>query len=114
GMPGVETALPVMLDAAHAGRCTVTDVVRWMCAGPARVYGIAGKGSIEIGFDGDLALVDLGAKRKVGARGYFTKVGWSPFEGRELQGWPVMTIVRGHVVFRDGVSIGAPRGRSVR
>jgi dihydroorotase len=114
GMPGVETALPLMLDAAFRNRCTVVDVVRWMCAGPARVYGMLGKGSIEIGFDGDLVLVDPQAGRKVGDRPYFTKVGWSPFEGALLHGWPVMTVVRGRIVFRDGAMIGSPEGKPIR
>jgi dihydroorotase len=114
GMPGVETALPLMLDAAKRGSGTVVDVVRWMCAGPARVYRIEGKGAIEIGFDGDLALVDLSAARTVGERGYFTKVGWSPFEGMRLSGWPVITIVRGRVVFREGAIVGPAMGRPIR
>jgi dihydroorotase len=114
GMPGVETALPLMLDAAARGLCTVDDVVRWMCEGPARCYGILGKGRIEIGYDGDLALVDLARTERVGARGYFTRVGWSPFDGVELRGWPVMTIVRGGIVFREGQIATAIDGRPVR
>ena len=101
GMPGVETSLAVMLDASHRGLCSVDQVVKWMCSEPARIYGMRGKGRLEIGMDGDLALVDLGKNEKVGARGYFTKVGWSPFDGRPVTGWPIMTVVGGQVVFRD-------------
>lgn len=111
GMPGVETALPLMLDAAARGLCALGDVVRWMCEGPARVYGIVGKGKLEVGADGDLALVDLRATRRVGERGHFTRVGWSPWDGAPLQGWPVLTVVRGRVVFEDGAIAGAPAGR---
>ncbi|MCK6548158.1 dihydroorotase [Myxococcota bacterium] len=114
GMPGVETSLAVMLDAAARGLCTVEDVVRWMCDAPARCYRIEHKGRIELGFDADLALVDLGARRVVGARPFFTRVGWSPFEGMELQGWPVTTIVRGQIVFRDGQIVEGVRGRPVQ
>lgn len=102
GMPGVETSLPAMLDAANRGLCAVTDVVRWMCEAPARCYRIEQKGRLEVGLDGDLAVVDLRLKKRVGDRPYQTRVGWNPFDGVELQGWPVMTVVRGHVVCRDG------------
>lgn len=101
GMPGVETSLAVMLDAAHRGQCTVEDVVRWMTAGPADVYKIVGKGRLKVGFDADLALVDLARTEKVGARGYFTKSGWSPFDGMSITGWPVRTYVGGNLAFAD-------------
>lgn len=114
GMPGVETSLAVMLDAASRGLCTIPEVVRWMCEGPARCYRITGKGRIAVGMDADLALVDLGARRVVGERGYFTRVGWSPYEGQELAGWPVMTFVRGQLVFRDGEILGGVRGAPIR
>lgn len=113
GMPGVETALPAMLDAAHRGLCSVEDVVHWMCEGPARCYGIRNKGELVVGADADLALVDLARAEKVGARGYFTKVGWSPFDGQTFTGWPVMTIVGGQIVFADGQVNDTVRGSEV-
>jgi dihydroorotase len=114
GMPGVETALPVMLDAAHRGLCRVEDVVRWMTDGPRRCYGIVGKGRLQVGADGDLALVDLARRTRVGDRPYQTKVGWNPFEGTWLTGWPVMTIVLGQVAMRDGEIDDTVRGRPLR
>lgn len=114
GMPGVETALPVMLDAAARGLCTISDVVRWMAEAPARIYRIDGKGRLAVGHDGDVVLVDPRAKQKAGERGYFTRSGWSAFEGIELQGWPVMTLVRGTVVFREGRIVEGNRARPVR
>ena len=113
GIPGVETSLAVMLDAAHRGLCSVEQVVRWMCSEPARIYGMKGKGRLEVGFDGDVALVDLAKTEAVGARGYFTKVGWSPFDGRSNTGWPIMTIVHGQVVFRDNEIQPGVRGREI-
>jgi dihydroorotase len=110
GMPGVETSLSAMLDAASRGLCSVDDVVRWMCDAPARCYRIERKGRIELGYDGDLALVDLRSRRRVGDRPYQTRVGWNPFEGMELQGWPVMTVVRGVPVYRDGQIVESHRG----
>ncbi len=100
GMPGVETSLPLMLTHAKNGRCSFSDVVKWMCEGPARVYGIEKKGSLIEGFDGDLAIVDLERKRIVADDQTWTRVQWSPYEGMELTGWPTHTVVDGNVVHR--------------
>ena len=113
GMPGVETSLAVMLDAAHRGLCSVEDVVRWMCSAPADIYGMKGKGRLAVGMDGDVTLADLAKTEKVGARGYFAKVGWNPFDGQAITGWPVMTIVHGQVVFRDNEIQPNVRGREI-
>ena len=98
GMPGVGTSLPVMLTHAMDGKCTLSDVVRWMCAGPAKVYGIKNKGSLIEGFDGDLTLVDLENNRIIQDTDTWTRVGWTPYAGRSLTGWPIYTIVDGQIV----------------
>jgi dihydroorotase len=105
GMPGVETSLPLMLHGVHEGRCTLRHVVRWMCEGPARIYGLRRKGRLEVGFDGDVVLVDRKQARTVRAGDLFTKVGWSPFEGWTLHGWPVLTALLGRPVFREGAHV---------
>ncbi len=112
GMPGVETSLPLMLTHAMDGRCSVMDVVDWMCAGPAKVYGMQKKGSLIEGFDGDLALVDLQTRRTITDSDTWTKVGWTPYAGMELTGWPIYTIVDGNVVHKREVN-GPLRGVSV-
>jgi dihydroorotase len=100
GMPGVETSLPIMLTHAKEGKCSVSDVVRWMCAGPAKVYGIKNKGFMKEGFDGDLVLVDLEKNRTISDSDTWTRVGWTPYAGRSLTGWPMYTIVDGNIVHR--------------
>ena len=65
-------------------------------------------------FDGDLTLVDLAARRTIRAADQATRVGWTPFDGKEVTGWPIATVVRGHLVMRDGALVGAPVGRPVR
>jgi len=100
GMPGVETSLPVMLTHALDGRCSISDVVRWMCAAPADCYGIERKGRLQEGGDADLVLVDMETRRVVEDGDVWTTVGWTPFRGRELGGWPVLTIVGGVPVHR--------------
>ena len=98
GMPGVETSLPLMLTHAMNGKCSITDVVRWMCEGPAKVYGMRGKGSLSEGMDGDLVLVDMENHRTFTDADTWTRVGWTPFNGMSLTGWPMLTVVDGQVV----------------
>jgi dihydroorotase len=102
GMPGVETSLPVMLTQAKQGRCTVAQVSNWMSTAVAKAYKIPNKGKIEVGFDADLLLVDLNNYRPVLREELLTKCGWSPFEGWNLTGYPVYTIVGGQVVYEKG------------
>jgi dihydroorotase len=102
GMPNVENSLPLMLNEVHRGRCTLEQVVHWMCDAPARVWDIVNKGRIALGYDADLVLVDLARTRTVRNEEQLTKCGWSAWDGAELTGWPVRTWVLGREVFRDG------------
>ena len=102
GMPGVETSLPLMLTEMKAGRCDLADIQKWMCYGPAEGYRIANKGKILESWDADLTLVDMENAKPVRNEEVFSRAGWSPYEGRELVGWPIYTIVGGKVVFDHG------------
>ncbi|MBD2626243.1 dihydroorotase [Trichormus variabilis] len=102
GMPGVETSLPLMLTEAMAGRCTVAQVANWMSKAVAVAYGIPNKGEISPGYDADLVLVNLNTYRPVKREELLSKCGWSPFEGWNLTGWPVTTIVGGEIVYDKG------------
>lgn len=113
GMPGVETSLPLMLTAAMSGKCTIAQVVRWMSQGVAAAYSIPGKGAIAPGYDADLVLVDLNTYRPVRREELFTKCGWSPFEGWQLTGWPVTTIVGGEIVYHQGQLNTQVRGQAL-
>ena len=104
GMPGVETSLPLMLTHSVEGKCSISDIVKWMCAGPAKVYGIKNKGSLVEGFDGDLTLVDLENNRIIQDQDTWTKVGWTPYAGMELTGWPMYTIVDGNIVHKRQIN----------
>ncbi len=113
GMPGVETALPLMLTQARAGRCTIPQVSHWMSTAVAQAYGIPRKGSIAPGFDADLVLVDLATYHPVRREDLQTKCGWSPFEGWQLTGWPVMTLVGGQLVYDHGTIYSDVRGQAL-
>ena len=112
GMPGVETSLPLMLTHAKSGKCSISDVVKWMCSGPAKVYGIKNKGSLIEGFDGDLTIVDLENYKPIQDSDTWTRVGWTPYAGMELTGWPIYTIVDGIVVHKREIG-GLLRGKSL-
>ncbi|MDB9834453.1 amidohydrolase family protein [Candidatus Poseidoniaceae archaeon] len=99
GMPGVETSLPVMLTHAKEGRCTIEDVVRWMSTNVADCYNMVGKGQLIAGYDGDLVLVDMQQESVVEDQHAWTRVGWNPFRGMSLVGWPMVTVVGGVPVF---------------
>lgn len=113
GMPGVETSLPLMLTQAMQGRCTVAQVSNWMSKAVAKAYGIPQKGAIAPGYDADLVLVDLNTYRPVRREELLTKCRWSPFEGWNLTGWPVMTIVGGQIVYDKGQLNTQARGQAL-
>jgi len=113
GMPGVETSLPLMLTAAMNGQCTVSQVVKWMSQAVAVAYGIPNKGAIAPGYDADLVLVDLNTYRPVRREELLTKCRWSPFEGWNLTGWPVTTIVGGRIVYDQGQVNTEVRGQAL-
>ncbi len=110
GMPGVETLFPLMLDRALNGYCTLPDLARWMCEAPARLYGMVGKGAVKPGYDADFTLVDLQAERTIRNGHLQTRVNWSPYDGCTLKGEVKKTIVRGKVVYENGVVVAEGRG----
>ena len=114
GMPGVQTLVPIMLDHVHAGRLTLERLVALLAGNPARIFGIAGKGRIAVGCDGDFTIVDLEARRAITGDWLVGKCGWSPFLDRTVTGWPLATVVRGHVAMREGELLDAPEGAPMR
>ena len=114
GMPGVQTLLPLMLDHVAHGRLSLQRLVELTSAGPQRVFGMTGKGRIAAGYDADFTLVDLKARWTIEADWLASRCGWSPFEGMEVTGKPVATIIRGQSAMRDGTLADAAFGRPIR
>ena len=110
GLPAVENSLALMLNEVHRGRCTLENVVQWMCAAPARVWDIVGKGRIAEGYDADLVLIDMQRTATIRDADQVTKTGWSPWDGVTLCGWPMHTWVGGRLVYRDGLFDETVRG----
>ncbi len=101
GMPGVQTLVPVMLDHVAKGRLSLQRFVDLTSAGANRIFGIAGKGRMSVGYDADFTIVDLQAKRTITDDWIASKCQWTPFAGRKITGWPIITMVRGKTVMRD-------------
>lgn len=115
GMPGVQTLLPVMVTLALLDELLdLPTIVRMTSEMPAKIYGIQGKGGIQIGNDADFVLTDLYAKRRMERSMVQSKCGWSPFEGEMLQGWPETVILRGRPVIMERERNGEPRGAVVK
>ncbi len=114
GMPGVQTLVPVMLDHVNAGRLSIERFVDLTSHGPARVFGIARKGRIAVGYDADLTIVDMKAARTIENEWIESRCGWTPYDGRAVQGWPAATMVRGHFAMRDGALAPTAHGAPVR
>lgn len=114
GMPGVQTLVPIMLTHVAEGRLTLERFVDLTSHGVNRIFGLADKGRLAEGFDGDLTIVDLKARRTIRHEDMATRAGWTPFDGFEAKGWPVATIVRGNVVMRDDEVVAPALGEPVR
>ena len=114
GMPGVQTLVPVMLTHVNEGRLSLARFVDLASHGPQRVFGIAEKGRIALGYDADLTLVDMKARRVIRSQDQATRAGWTPFDGFEAKGWPMATIIRGQIVMRDGELVTSGAGMPMR
>jgi dihydroorotase len=102
GMTGVQTLVPVMLDHVNAGRLTLERFVDLTSAGPQRLFGIAGKGRIAVGYDADFTVVDLKRRETIRNAWIASRCGWTPYDGVPVTGWPTGTVVRGRVVMWEG------------
>jgi len=114
GMPGVQTLLPVMLTHVAEGRLSLERLVDLTSHGANRIFGLADKGRLAVGYDADLTVVDLKARKVLRHEDMASRVGWTPFDGFEARGWPMATIVRGRVVMRDGEITAPHQGQPVR
>ncbi|MGH6873014.1 MAG: dihydroorotase [Rhizomicrobium sp.] len=114
GMPGVQTLATILLDHVNAGRMSLERFVDLTASSAARIFGIAGKGRIALGYDADFTIIDLKKKRKIENSWIASRCGWTPFDGMTTQGWPIATIIRGRTVMRDHALTQASVGEAIR
>jgi len=101
GMPGIETSLPLMLNHSHISNINIKDIVKWMSENPAIIYKIKNKGFIKEGYDADITIVDMNKEKIVSGKNMQSKCGWSAFDGKNIKGWPIITIVNGNIVYEN-------------
>jgi dihydroorotase len=114
GMTGVQTLVPIMLDHVNKGRLSLLRFIDMTSAGPARLFGIAGKGRIAVGYDADFTIVDLKRRETIENSWIASRCGWTPYDGVEVTGWPVGTIIRGRRVMWEGELVTPAQGQAVR
>jgi dihydroorotase-like cyclic amidohydrolase len=115
GFGGSALIYPYMLTEGVRRGLPLGRIVELVSTNPARAFGLAPrKGAVAIGADADLAIVDMNATHAVTAERLLSAQEYTPFEGMELTGWPVQTLLRGRVVLRDGAVTGEPSGRYLR
>lgn len=114
GFCGVESAVPLILDQVNKGKLTLNHYVKVASEGPAKIWNMyPQKGCIRIGSDADFTVVDMKKKGVIKVDELHSKNKVTPFDGFEVKGMPVATIVRGQIVMRDGKVDGAPAGKLV-
>lgn len=120
GIPGLETALKLMLTGVNQGKTSLNRVVECMSENPAKIYGLyPRKGVIEAGADADLVILNMEKEEILSNERVISKCGWTPYHGMKIKGCPETVMVRGTIVFQDGKVVGkagygkfVPRGTS--
>jgi dihydropyrimidinase len=109
GMPGLEVRQPLMFDAmVSRGRMGLSKFVEITTTTPARLYGLTGKGHIAPGYDADLVLWDPNHTVTYGSNDLHDNVGYNPWEGMTVTGWPKHVFLRGAQIVANGAYQGTP------
>jgi len=116
GIPGIETRLPILFsEGVGKGRITLNQFVALTATNHAKTYGLAGKGSVAIGYDADIAIWDPRKSAKLRQQNLHHGADYTPYEGMDITGWPVATMLRGRFVTRGDELVGSQGdGRYVR
>ncbi len=113
GVPGVQTLLPLLLNAVNENRLSLERLVQLCSQRPAEVFGITNRGIIKCGYFADLVLVDMGMETVLRNEDQHSKCGWTPFHGMRVRGFPVKTLVNGTVIYEKGEVSSKHCGREV-
>jgi dihydroorotase len=108
GTPSTQFYVPLLLDATHRGRISLERVVGLTATEPARAFGLATKGRLDVGCDADIAIVDLDREWVIRDEDVLSKIGWTPYADRSIRGAIERTLVRGRTVYADGRVTGQP------
>ncbi len=114
GMTGVQTLVPIMLDHVNAGRLSLARFVDMTSAGPQRLFGLASKGRLAVGYDADLTVVDMNRTETITNQWIQSRAAWTPYDGVKVKGWPIGTVVRGRRAMWDAALLSPASGQPVR
>ncbi len=114
GTPAVQTMVPIMLNHVHEGRLTLERLVELWSYGPERIHKLSTKGKIKIGYDADFTIVDLKKKKTITNEQQCSISKWTPFDGKDVMGWPIATIIRGNIVMRNDELCSTPIGEPIK
>ncbi|MCD7059301.1 dihydroorotase [Pelagibacterium xiamenense] len=114
GMTGVQTLVPIMLDHVNAGRLSLQRFVDMTSHGPNRLFNLACKGRIAVGYDADLTVVDMNRTEAITNDWVASKAGWTPYDGVSVKGWPVGTVIRGATVMWENELVTPAQGQPIR
>ena len=106
GVPGLETTLPLLLNAVHEGKITIERIIEMTSTNPRRIFNIPEQLDTY-------AEVDLDAPQTFANEGLFTKAGWTPFVGMEIKGKIISTVLRGQIIFNEGRIVDGGSGKVV-
>ena len=101
GIPGLETALPLLLNQINLGNISFNEIRRLLCENPAERFKVENKGQIKEGMDADFVVVDMKKELIIDSDNFYSKAHYSPFDGMKVTGVPIMTILRGEIIMKD-------------
>ena len=113
GLPGLQTFLPAMLKLVNDGVIGLKDLVRLCATEPARLFALEHKGRIEAGADADVVLINMNESLIVRNEDQLSKAQLTPFAGLEVRGRPVLVLLRGQEIMRDGKLVESATGKFV-
>ncbi|MBO3803175.1 MAG: dihydroorotase family protein, partial [Candidatus Brockarchaeota archaeon] len=113
GIPGLETTLPLVLSLVHKGAIDLATLLKAMSSGPAKSFGLEGRGCLDVGMNADLTVVDLKRPWTIDSSKFFSKAKYSPFDGLEVKGCSWATMVGGKLVMQDGEVTAQPGTGSI-
>lgn len=110
GLPSIGLMLPIMItEGVRKNRISLEKVVKLCSYNTAKIFGLhPSKGSLRVGSDADLLIVDLAKRVKFKPDILPSVADFSPYEGMDLTGWPQLTMVRGNIIVEDGQVVGEP------
>lgn len=113
GTPAVQTMVPIMLNHVHEGRLTLERLVELWSYGPERIHKLSTKGRIAVGYDADFTVVDMKMKKTITNEQQCSISQWTPFDGMDVVGWPISTIIRGNIVMQNDELCSTPVGKPI-